>query len=520
MTRWVRLLAIAWLAFAAHLAFAQGIMERLITPGPLSRAHAKLEANCASCHESFSRQAQNGKCLACHTGIGADIRGGAGFHGKSTARSQTCKACHSEHQGRNFPIVRFTRAGFNHQLTDYPLLGGHAKASCAGCHGNGSHFRGVSTACATCHAKKDPHLGRLGKACQTCHDVNSWKQPLPFDHRSTGYALTGSHRTVACLSCHAGQRWAGTPTQCIACHAKKDVHNGSRGTNCASCHSPAGWKATSFDHNTDTGFPLIGRHASTGCASCHGVGNTIRKPSRACVACHIKDDVHKGSNGTECARCHNSRDWKQASFDHNTMTRFALRGAHEPLACGACHKQPPRVVKLSVSCASCHADDDVHKGKFGAACESCHNAIGWKEKVSFDHALTRFPLLGKHAAVTCTQCHADKSFAAKGVTCESCHADDHHAGALGTPSRCARCHTVNGWKLWSFDHDIATQFPLTGQHKGLICSACHAKAEDPAKLQTDCVACHKQDDIHKGSFGDNCGQCHVTTNFNQITMRR
>ena len=149
MNRWLRLLAIARLAFAAQLAFAQGIMERLITPGPLSRAHAKLEANCASCHESFSRQAQNGKCLACHTGIGADIRGGAGFHGKSNARSQACKVCHSEHHGRAFAMVRFTRAGFNHQLTDYPLLGGHAKASCAGCHGNGSLFRGVSKACET-----------------------------------------------------------------------------------------------------------------------------------------------------------------------------------------------------------------------------------------------------------------------------------------------------------------------------------------------------------------------------------
>lgn len=520
MRHWLRILAVAWLALAAHAAFAQGIMERLITPGPLSSAHAKLEANCSACHESFSRQAQNGKCLTCHKGINADVRGGLGFHGKSNARSQSCKACHSDHHGRGFALVRFSRAGFNHQLTDYPLLGGHAKATCAGCHGNSRHYRGVSTACATCHVKKDPHFGRLGRSCQTCHTVTAWKQTLPFDHRSTGYALVGAHRTANCLSCHAGQRWSGTATQCIACHARNDVHNGSRGTNCASCHAPTGWKATSFDHNRDTGFPLVGGHATTGCASCHGIGNTIRKPSRACVSCHVKDDVHKGSNGTDCARCHNSRDWKQSSFDHNKMTRFALRGAHQPLACNACHKQPPREVKLSVTCVSCHSDDDVHKGKFGTDCASCHNAIGWKEKVSFDHALTRFPLLGEHSALACTACHEDKSFAAKGVTCESCHADDHHAGALGTPSNCARCHTVNGWKVWKFDHDVATRFPLTGQHRGLICSACHAKPGDPAKLESGCIACHRQDDIHKGSFGDNCERCHVTTSFDQITMRR
>ena len=73
-------------------------------------------------------------------------------------------------------------------------------------------------------------------------------------------------RRAACMGCHAGQRWQGLPSGCVACHAKDDAHKGSRGTNCAQCHTTAGWKQATFDH-TSTGFPLIGGHAEASCAA-------------------------------------------------------------------------------------------------------------------------------------------------------------------------------------------------------------------------------------------------------------
>jgi hypothetical protein len=586
MRFWIGLFAFIGLIIAAQMAPAQGIMERLITPGPLSNAHAKLEANCNACHVSFSREAQNGKCLACHKGIAGDIQQGSGFHGKSTAKSQPCKVCHSEHHGRGFELSHFNRATFNHQFTDYPLVGGHAKAKCAGCHGASTHFRATSKVCASCHAKKEPHLGRLGKNCQACHTEFDWKKQKPFDHSKTGFALTGSHRALACLQCHAGQRWAGTPQQCYGCHAKNDAHKGTRGTNCASCHSTGGWRATSFnhnqdtsfplvgrhngvacagchgagnsiphpahncfachakddnhkgsrgtncgschspaswksatfDHNKDTGFPLLGKHASTTCAGCHGVGNSKPKPSRACFGCHEKDDSHKGNNGKECGKCHNSKDWKVTSFDHDTMTRFALTGAHKPVKCEACHLKPTHVELPPVACVGCHKDDDKHAGHLGTKCADCHNSIEWKDHSLFDHELTRFPLLGKHATVKCEKCHVDKTFSSKGITCQSCHVDDHHLGTLGVAPACAKCHTVAGWKIWKFDHDTATSFPLTGKHIGLICSACHVRKADPSKQSTACVDCHTRDDIHHGNFGNDCERCHVTSSFSDIIM--
>jgi len=584
MLRCVRFL---WLlCLLASPALSQTIVERLITPGPLSSSHARLESRCDSCHTSFQKAAQNSKCVACHTAVGSDISRGTGYHGRfAPARTAACKACHSDHKGRGYVLVRLDRRTFNHNFTDYPLTGGHARAACAGCHGPGNQYRKVARTCAACHSRVDPHRGQMSRDCQSCHDVSGWKQLLPFDHGQTGFALTGAHRQAACSSCHAGQRWKGLATTCISCHARDDAHKGSLGSNCAGCHSSASWRVSSFNH-ASTGFPLAGAHAAASCASCHGPNNAIRHPQRTCNGCHAKDDVHKGQNGTNCASCHNSRAWAQTSFDHDRMTQFPLRGAHRAAACQACHKQPYKVVKppvacfgcheaddthkggngqdcdrchvetswkkvdfdhntmthfglagkhaqarceachtrppselkLSVECASCHAKDDVHGGKLGPACRNCHDANDWKTRVSFDHGLTRFPLLGKHASAQCAACHADRRFAAKGVTCADCHADDHHVGALGKPAACGRCHNAVDWKAWSFDHDTATRFALTGRHQGLICSACHARPGDPARLGDQCVDCHRRNDIHRGVFGEDCGRCHVTSSFSEIIM--
>ena len=54
MRQALRLLSLLCLLLAAQ-ASAQSILERLVTPGLLSGAHARLEASCGSCHSSFQR---------------------------------------------------------------------------------------------------------------------------------------------------------------------------------------------------------------------------------------------------------------------------------------------------------------------------------------------------------------------------------------------------------------------------------------------------------------------------------
>lgn len=589
-----RLLLFAWLllagigfGMAAPSAVAQSIMERLVTPGPLSSPHAKLESKCSACHTSFQRATENRQCIACHAEVGRDVASAKGFHGQfAAARSQTCRSCHSEHHGREHTIVAFTRNGFNHNLTDYPLSGGHAKVTCASCHRPGTKFRGTTTSCASCHVADEPHKGRLGRACQSCHNATKWNDLKPFDHRvRAGFALTGAHVRTSCTACHRGEQWAGLGTNCIDCHRKDDTHRGARGTNCASCHRTTSWAEVTFDHDS-TGFSLIGAHAAATCTGCHGAGNAVRNPSRSCIACHRSDDAHKGGNGDQCGDCHTPRGWNRVRFDHDAMTRFPLKGAHRQVQCAACHREPPRVAKPSATCIGCHADDDRHEGRngsdcarchvetawstvsfnhdtmtkfplrgahgrttceschtsppetvrpdtacaschaaddphvgnLGTNCASCHDSETWITHIRFDHDLTRFPLLGSHAGRECAACHVDKRFAAKGTACVDCHADDHHQGQLGTPADCKSCHTTHDWKAWSFDHDRKTRFALTGRHQGLICSACHTRAADPTKQSSRCIACHRRDDRHRGAFGEDCERCHVTDRFSSIIL--
>lgn len=509
----IRALIALLLLITSVPALGQTIIEQLVSPGPLSNAHARLEKNCSACHESFRKEAESGRCAACHKAVASDIRGRVGFHGRNpSARRSTCRSCHTEHKGRRFDIDRFNTARFNHDQTDYPLRGEHRSVSCSSCHTGGQPYRLAPTTCVGCHKSDDPHRGRVGTRCQDCHTVAGWSAIKSFDHAETGFSLTGAHARANCMSCHKGQRWKGLPQTCNACHAEDDVHRGSRGTNCSSCHTTAGWRQVTFDHDS-TGFPLVGGHAQASCQSCHGAGNTIKKPPRDCYSCHKDDDSHQGENGTQCGDCHVPRSWNRIEFDHNRMTEFPLRGAHRSATCESCHVQPPKVAAPPTTCIGCHQEDDAHKGGNGTDCARCHTEDNW-EKVDFDHnTMTDFPLLGKHAAARCEDCHVEASDQVKLIPqCASCHyEDDVHRAELG-PS-CGRCHDSNDWKTnISFDHALAA-FPLLGKHAEVECQSCH-KDQTFAAAGTRCADCH-EDTHHKGALGTpaKCGDCHNTTDW-------
>src|SRR3546814_14715480 len=85
------------------------------------------------------------KCFTCHKPIAADIAARTHFHGKyAPARTQICKSCHTEHQGRALKLIQLDRKTFDHRLAEFQLTGAHARTSCTGCYGPGdSHYRGT-----------------------------------------------------------------------------------------------------------------------------------------------------------------------------------------------------------------------------------------------------------------------------------------------------------------------------------------------------------------------------------------
>jgi hypothetical protein len=281
---------------------------------------------------------------------------------------------------------------------------------------------------------------------------------------------------------------------------------------CALCHREAQWlpaQPTSEFHHTKE-FPLKGAHRTAPCRACH-VSLEFKKAVPVCATCH--KDVHQGEFGSDCGRCHGTRNFieRTAQIRTHRATRFPLTGAHATLDCARCHPGAPqgqmRFVHTPTDCASCHladymgtTDPNHAAGNMPRTCEDCHSTRGWKP-VGFDHAAAGFPITGSHRGIACTECHANGSFGTQPPDCYHCHTGTYNGTsdpphrALGFPTTCTQCHTTRGWEGARVpDHD-SLHFPIySGRHKGTWtnCSDCHTSATTYGVFS--CVGCHPHDD--------------------------
>lgn len=401
---------------------------------------------------------------------------------------------------------------------------GAQSSLCSGCHkdiaadvaaGTGFHGKSEEVSAQECRHCHTDHIGRDGDIVRFDRET--------FDHSVTDFTLRGAHRLAPCSGCHAQPAlFRETPGRCIDCHRDDEPHKSRLGEACADCHTETAWRPIrGFDHDT-TSFRLTGQHDKLACAACHEREVYTGLP-KTCVGCHRIQDVHRGRLGPKCETCHSPDRWTGVRFNHDIDTDFALRGQHAEVACNKCHLDPDPAAKVPTDCFGCHADDDPHKAQLGRDCDTCHKADGWRVAVSFDHDITRFPLIGLHVLAPCEACHLDTAFLTASTECRGCHAaDDAHDGALGAD--CASCHNPNGWAFWSFDHNRQTRFDLVGAHDGLQCRSCHTSPASAvlapvlAPVRT-CVECHERDDVHRGRYGTDCSRCHDEENFKRAVLR-
>ena len=494
---------------------AQSI-ESLVMPGDVVAAHADVETECRSCHIMFDREGQNALCVDCHEDVGLDVSNGSGFHGRfGEARTESCASCHTDHEGRDAQIVDLDEPSFDHDFTDFPLIGGHLEVECIDCHAPDQKHRDAPSECQSCHGDDDPHSGFMGEACADCHTAGDWLE-VEFDHDTTDYPLIGGHLEPVCSDCHADETFQNTPTACVGCHADDDVHNGRSGEQCDSCHNPTSWADSSFDHERDTLFALDGAHGDLACGDCHSEDPFADLLETTCISCHLDDDEHNAHFGTQCDTCHSRTLWTEMLFDHGRDTGHALTGAHKIAKCESCHVEPIFDVALGSGCNDCHAADDPHDGEQGIQCQDCHSEESWEDEIFFDHDLTLFPLLGKHAAVECDDCHETQVFRDAPEACVDCHVEEDPHERRFT-DQCAACHNPVDWNAWQFDHDAQTDFPLTGAHLDTGCNDCHRQPLNAmSSLGNRCGDCHRADDIHDGEFGPDCGRCHSADNFRDV----
>ncbi|MHB8876574.1 MAG: cytochrome c3 family protein [Myxococcaceae bacterium] len=489
------------------------------TGWPLKGGHAPLE--CQKCHEKRrladpavrsmlgkqpGRKTQLGLSAACYSCHFDEHRGQLGNEGHQ------CQECHDDKKWKPAPL-------FDHADTEYPLKGRHKnnpKARCEDCHPKkpdeetapgifpppvvAESFVLYSPvnhrSCLDCH--KDPHTGRFGQRCQSCHTVEGWRvvrnavAERQF-HDKTRYPLRGAHADVECTACH------NPPGR------------------------PPKFKGLVFD----------------ACSACHydsHLGQIPKKSPRA--------------SGPACDDCHTVEAFTPSRFaaEEHQKTRYPLEGGHRAVACGLCHpRQPgleekippalrkslkaqkrtelfsyllfdsPRKLDRPDRCEACHAD--VHAGQFAkrpGGCTSCHKVAAFTE-VAFDHTKdSRYPLTGKHATAKCGTCHSPAGpgkpvrYKPLPIACEGCHADV-HAGQLvevpGKPSGCERCHDTVDFKKTRFEHGPPfTTYRLEGRHAKAECKACHFEVPTAPGVVTRrykplpiaCDGCHA--DFHRGAF--------------------
>jgi hypothetical protein len=338
---------------------------------------------CSECHQKGVMKGTPTNCEACHWIRKQDDRYQLqlGIH---------CQDCHTPY---DWEILRPN--SWNHeQASGYLLEGAHKALDCYQCHKENIFQKGVSE-CIDCHQKEyneasDPNhvAGQFPTDCKACHNMLGW-QPSRFNH--LGFPLAGTHRTLSCSECHKNGLFAGTPSECVACHL--DQYNDTKSpnhklagypTDCQFCHgnNATTWYGAKIDHNQF--WPLKGAHRGLDCTACHRQGSNI---SSDCITCHLDDynnttdpDHREAGFYTDCLICHleESPSWSQVIFDHSFPI---FSGKHQHLSCSECHQTTNY---YEFTCTDCHTHskdqmDNKHNEVGGylynsQACYSCHPA--------------------------------------------------------------------------------------------------------------------------------------------------
>ena len=190
-----------------------------------------------------------------------------------------------------------------------------------------------------------------------------------------------------------------------------------------------------------------------------------------------------------------------------------LAAGHAELAtdCFACHA--PLRGASSQRCASCHAVADI-----GLRTTLGVSIVATPAKVAFHQQLIETDCVACHSDHQAPQLtrHSRKPFshellqAATRERCEGCHrkpTDNLHRQLKGN---CVQCHSAQGWKPATFDHDKL--FVLDGDHQ-TRCETCHVNSD---YSRYTCYGCHehtlanvraKHEEEGVRDF-DHCVKCH------------
>jgi hypothetical protein len=234
------------------------------------------------------------------------------------------------------------------------------------------------------------------------------------------------------------------------------------------------------------------------CSNCHEakrIRGDLSRPDlqaayhRQCITCH-----KEWSHTTDCNSCHTPKGTAVAKQKSNVKDHPAITGPDKLVYETKYNKG--KLVTFS------HND---HINLFGTECVSCHQ----KENCSrcHDKSKSTKPTSGSMPV------KISKSASQHHQPCFKCHAED----------PCSKCHMDK--QAAPFNHKISTGWALNRFHEKLQCAKCHGSSNKFAKLNNNCVSCHK--DFVTGSFNHaktglkldeihaelDCTDCHAENKF-------
>ena len=142
-----------------------------------------------------------------------------------------------------------------------------------------------------------------------------------------------------------------------------------------------------------------------------------------------------------------------------------------------------------------------------------------------------FPLLGRHAAAACADCHKNNVYVGTARECVGCHLQNYNATRnpnhklAGYSTDCVSCHgsAAQTWNNAAVNHD--QYWPLLGAAQGPFdaANATHAGYN----LPRDCYGCHRTEyenttnpNHQQAGYSTACQDCHLSshTSWNQAVF--
>jgi len=171
------------------------------------------------------------------------------------------------------------------------------------------------------------------------------------------------------------------------------------------------------------------------------------------------------------------------------------------------------------------------------SCIQCHSGIGGAAVASSSSCINchadRIP--ENHFSGECSTCHTPVNWAEavfdhvsqKAVECSSCHLTDIPAGHVVSEAQCSSCHNTTAWTQVIFNHSVvdakdcltchASQRSGTHISTDAQCSVCHStNAWTPAVVNHEaaglinCVSCHASKPLGHLETNTQCAACHST----------